>query len=79
LFDGDEDLEIVGEASYQDALWSICGGTEGDRVRHPVIAVLVPEPHNPQDPNAIAVYVEGHVVGYFARELAAQYGPGCGR
>jgi HIRAN domain len=76
LFGGDDDLEIVGEASYQDALWTICQGTEGDRIRYQVVAILVPEPHNPHDPNAIAVHVDGHVVGYFARELAAQYGPG---
>jgi hypothetical protein len=42
LFSGDDDLEIVGEASYQDALWAICRGTEGDRIRHQIVAVLVP-------------------------------------
>jgi hypothetical protein len=30
LFGGDEDLEIVGEASYQEALWAICAGVKGD-------------------------------------------------
>src|SRR5512132_2873061 len=75
LFSGD-DLEIVGEASYQNALWSICGGVEGDQIRHQIVAVLVPEPHNPYDPNAIAVHIDGHVVGYLAREVARQYGPG---
>ncbi len=76
LFGGGDDLEIVGEASYQDALWTICRGAEGDRIRHQVVAVLVPEPHNPHDPNAIAVHVDGYVVGYFARDVAVQYGPG---
>ncbi|MGH9214033.1 MAG: HIRAN domain-containing protein [Acidimicrobiales bacterium] len=76
LFGGDEDLEIVGEASYQDALWTICRGSLGDQVRHRVVAVVVPEPDNPYDPNAIAVHVEGDRVGYLAREDAARYGPG---
>lgn len=76
LYSGDDDLEIVGEASYQDALWTICRGAEGDRVRHQVVAVLVPEPQNPHDSNAIAVQVDGFVVGYFARDVAARYGPG---
>ncbi len=76
LFAGDDDLEIVGEASYQDALWSICQGSQGDRIRHQVVAVLVPEPQNPHDPNAIAVQIDGHVVGYFCREDAALYGQG---
>jgi HIRAN domain len=76
LFSGDDDLEIVGEASYQNALWSICGGVEGDKIRHQTVAVLVPEPDNPYDPNAIAVHIDGHIVGYLAREVAQQYGPG---
>jgi hypothetical protein len=76
LHAGDDDLEIVGEASYQDALWAICRETLGERVRHQVVAVLVPEPQNPHDANAIAVQIDGHLVGYFAREDAFLYGPG---
>lgn len=76
LLSGDDDLEIVGEASYQDALWAICNGSVGDRIRHQVVAVLVPEPHNPHDPCAVAVHVDGNVVGYFCRGDAVSYGPG---
>jgi len=36
-------------------------------------AHLLPEPQNRHDPNAIAVHVEGHVIGYLAKELAARY------
>ncbi|MFI7672759.1 HIRAN domain-containing protein [Actinophytocola sp. NPDC049390] len=73
LYGGDEDLEVVGESAYQDALWSLCGGSRGDRVRHDVVAVLVPEPRNPYDSNAICVRVDAHVVGYLPREVAARY------
>jgi hypothetical protein len=76
LFSGEDDLEVVGEANYQSALWSICGGVEGDQIRHQVVAVLTPEPHNSYDPNAIAIHIDGHIVGYLAREVAQQYGPG---
>lgn len=76
LHAGDDDLEIVGEASYQDALWAVCGGSIGEPIRHSVVAVLVPEPRNPHDPNAIAVQIDGHLVGYLAREDAVLYGPG---
>lgn len=72
---GDDDLEVVGESAYQAALWAICGGSGGDRVRHQIVAVLVPEPTNPYDANAISVQVDGHVVGYLPRDIAAQYLP----
>jgi hypothetical protein len=73
LHGGREDLEVVGEASYQSVLWSLCGSSPGDRVRHEIIAVLVPQPENPHDRNAIAVCVEGEIVGYLPRQLAAAY------
>lgn len=73
---GDDNLEVVGEASYQDALWAICGGTPGDRIRHQVVAVLIPEPENAYDSQAISVHIEGDLVGYLAREVAALYLPG---
>lgn len=76
LFEGVESLEVVGEARYQDALWEVCGATRGQRVREAIVAVLVPEPDNPYDHNAIAVQIEGHVVGYLSREDAVGYGPG---
>ena len=33
-------------------------------------AIFVPEPHNPYDPNAIAVFVQNVRVGYVPRTLA---------
>ncbi len=38
--------------------------------------MLVPEPQNPYDHNAIAIHIDGHVVGYLRRDVAQQYGPG---
>lgn len=76
LHPGGDDLEVVGEASHQDALWAICGGSSGQKIRFPVVAVLVPEPHNPHDANAIAVRIKSHLVGYLSRENAILYRPG---
>jgi hypothetical protein len=73
LLGGDDELEVVGEAGYQDMLWALCGASPGDRVRHDVVAVLVPEPENPHDGNAISVRINGSVVGYLARQTAAGY------
>lgn len=79
LLGGQDDLEVVGESFYQDALWRLCCGTVGDRVRFGIVAVLVPEPANAYDPNAIAVQVNGEVVGYLRRATAQEYLPGLKR
>lgn len=73
VLDGDEDLEVVGELNYQAALWAICGERRGHRVRYPIEAVLLPEPQNPYDRNAISVSIGGQVVGYLDRQTAAVY------
>jgi hypothetical protein len=58
LCEGREDLEVVGDASYQDNLWRIVGGRHSPdgRVREEVYAVLAAEPDNPYDANAVAVW-----------------------
>src|SRR2546430_1767039 len=79
LLGGQDDLEVVGELAYQDALWRLSGGTLGDRIRRQIVAVLVPEPTNLYDANAIAVQIDGQVVGYLPRATAQEYLPGLQR
>jgi predicted Zn-ribbon and HTH transcriptional regulator len=76
VLQGDETLEVVGESYRQDDLWQLAGGRGHDRIRCEVTAVLVPEPENPHDPNAIKVVIDGRLVGYLSREDAAIYLPG---
>jgi hypothetical protein len=76
LFTGTETLEVVGEASYQAALEAIVGRKPSEHVRVPVQAVLVPEPQNPYDQNAIRVDIVGQTVGYLKRDDAVRYRPG---
>jgi hypothetical protein len=77
LYEGRENLDVVGEASYQEALWRIVGKTSSaDRVREDVTAVIAPEPDNPYDPSAVAVWVSGLRVGYLSRANAVRYRPG---
>jgi hypothetical protein len=74
LFDGSEDLEVVGESYYQENLWHLVGPRwPGDRVRHPVYAVLVAEDDNPHNANAVAVWVQGLKVGHLSRANARRY------
>lgn len=72
--DWSEIVAAVGEASYQDALRHICGSDRWEDVRCEVNAVLVPEPANKYDPNAVMVQVDGQMVGYLSRVDAVEYG-----
>jgi hypothetical protein len=72
LCEGRVDLDVVGEASYQDNLWRVVGGRRApdDRVRVDVYAMLVAETGNPHDANAVSVWVQGLKVGYLSRDDA---------
>jgi hypothetical protein len=81
--DGRHVVDAVGEGSYQGSLERIAGGRtiDGARVRDH-LAVLLPEPDNPYDANAVRVAVvpsgtggAGGYVGYLSRENAVAYRP----
>jgi hypothetical protein len=76
MFDEGESTELVAavaESHYQDALRSLCGSQRGEEVRFDCTAVLVPEPSNPHDSNAVMVQVDAHLVGYLSRGDAVNY------
>ena len=76
LYAGGETLEVVGESHYQDTLWEIVGGVRPERVRYGTLALLVPDPDNPVDANAIEVLIDGQRVGFLSRQDAIRYRPG---
>ncbi|MEW2385003.1 hypothetical protein AB0873_23370 [Micromonospora sp. NPDC047707] len=76
LLPGGEDLEVVGESNYQEALWQVVGGRTRERIRCSIHAVLIPETDNPYDSNAISVWISGSRVGYLSRADAADYRSG---
>lgn len=69
-------FEVVGESRYEIELKKVVrrhgGGQEGEIF---TTAVLLPEPTNPYDPNAVAVTVDQLTVGYIPREKALDYSP----
>lgn len=73
LYSGHETLEVVGESHYQDTLWQIVGGRTREPVRYETHAILVPDPDNHYDDNAIEVRIDGLLVGYLSRDDAAEY------
>ena len=68
--------KIVGESHCQDALASIAGPpTAGLGRFRTELALLVPEPENPYDPQAVAVHICGQHVGYLSSDDAQVFQP----
>jgi len=70
--DGEFDCEVVGESNYQDALSRITGGKTSDGHSFECTALLLAEPNNRHDPNAVVVQIQGETVGYLPRHHAKQ-------
>jgi hypothetical protein len=68
VLEGDVLIRVVGTSHYQDALLELSGRAADEEIRVEKIAIFVPEPDNPHDPNAIAVRIEGRLVGYLSRD-----------
>jgi HIRAN domain len=71
--DGEFGFPVVGEAHHQDALEALAGGRRewSAHIKEP--ALLLPQPDNPYDPDAVAVSMHGHEVGYLARNVAPEF------
>ena len=66
---------MVGEGYYQDALTKVTGGRRSHGVDMNCAAMLVPEPTNEYDCDAVAVTINGLKVGYLSHEEAQFYRP----
>jgi NAD-dependent DNA ligase len=60
-------VDVVGEGYREEAIAALVGPRTGGYVEQSVVAFLVLEPDNPVDPEAIAVKIEGCLVGYIKR------------
>ena len=70
-------LAVHGESFHQDELDALAGPKTIDGAKRPTghIAILLAEPTNPEDPNAIAVQIDTLPIGYLPRDLAWTYLP----
>jgi len=68
--DGSFPLRAVGESHYQAALARICGGHSRHGHELDCRALIIPEPTNAYDPNALKVMINGALVGYIPRDQA---------
>jgi hypothetical protein len=64
-------FEVVGESHRQATIDAICGGKCEDGHNLEVTAQLLLIEGNPHDPNAVGVFVDGQLVAYVPRQLAA--------
>jgi hypothetical protein len=71
--DGEFEFPIVGESHYQRALESIVGGKTERGHEHVCAALLLPEPANPYDKNAVCVKIRQLTVGHLARDVAQDF------
>ena len=67
--------QVAGESFHGTELRSLFGPASPRGVELKESALLIAEPANPHDPNAVAVTVRGVTVGYLPREDAARYQP----
>ena len=72
-------LDVVGESFYQKQLDKICGGKVKGGHNLEKIGHLYPEPENPYDKNAVAVYIAQHQVGHLKKEDAIKFNKAFGR
>jgi hypothetical protein len=66
-----EGVDVVGESYYREAFDAIL--FLGHDIELKTVAVLLPEPHNEYDSNAVAVHVDGHKVGHLSRTDAVKF------
>lgn len=82
LFEGNQDLEVVGESFHAENLSILVSELaepvhfRKGRLRLPIHAILQADIDNQYDPNAVSVWIGGRKVGHLSRDNAAAYRPG---
>lgn len=71
--DYDFETEVVGESNYQNHLKTLAGDHGKDAAAVDALAVLMPEPTNPYDKDAVCIYIAGKTVGYLPKDDAKTF------
>ncbi len=64
------ECEVTGESHHQKHLKSMAGKHGKDSANREVLALLLPEPKNPYDKNAVRIFIEELQVGYLPKDHA---------
>jgi hypothetical protein len=68
--DYDFECEVVGESRYQNHLQALAGNHGTDSAAVSATAILMPEPTNQYDKNAVCININGKTVGYLSKDDA---------
>jgi hypothetical protein len=71
--DGKFGFPVVGESHHEAVLEQLAGGRTEEGVHVSCAALLLPQPDNPYDPDAVAVFIRGEEVGFLARNVAPEF------
>jgi hypothetical protein len=71
--DGKYAFPVVGESHHEVILDQLVGGRSEEGAHQRCAALLVPQPDHPYDPDAIAVSIRGHEVGFLPRNVAGEF------
>jgi len=71
--DGEFEFNIVGESHYQRVIESIVGGKTPDGAHKYCAALILPEPTNKYDKNAVVVTISQRTVGYLSRDDCKEF------
>jgi PH (Pleckstrin Homology) domain-containing protein len=71
--DGKYGFPVVGESHHEAALEQLAGGRTEHGVHVSCAALLMPQPDNPYDPDAVAVFIRAQEVGYLARNVTGEF------
>ena len=69
---GSTEVQVAGESFHQAAISAVEARRSPGA---PLVAVLVPDPANAYDPNALAVYINDEHVGFLPRDMAWRLRP----
>jgi hypothetical protein len=69
----DYECSVIGESNYQSHLKQIAGDHGKQSACIDVLALLLPEPTNQYDKNAVRVFIQGETVGFIPKEHCITY------
>ncbi|SDG17622.1 MULTISPECIES: hypothetical protein [unclassified Duganella] len=71
--DGHFMVEVMNESRYQATLRELAGDHGDSAAATPHVATLMPDDHNAYENEAVAVFIEGRLVGYLSQKASIKF------